>query len=371
MKVLAYLNLHHSPGLGPLTSQRSSAVVSFLGRYALMDFMLSNFSNSGFDKFATLVDSHPHSVLKHLGSRNTFNINTKNGMEIVAYNERGSKAGPRYNTDIANILFNDWIIDQADPDYIVVAPSYFILPLDFRPILKQHIANRAPVTVVYQKVSNAKDEFIGRGVYDLNSDGHVINFTRNKGEKKDRNISLEIYIFNRETFMFLLREAQKISSFYTISDIVAFQAMNGLRVDSYEYTGYVRAIDSYQHYVDYSFELLNYRVRRELFLPNWPIYTVTHDTPPAKYETTAQVNNAFIANGSLIAGTIKNAIVSRNVMVEEGAHVENAILFTDSIIRRNKKVEYAIIDKHVDVCVASELSGTPTDILYIRKGDRV
>lgn len=74
MKVLAYLNLHHSPGLGPLTSARSSAVVSFLGRYAIMDFMLSNFSNSGFDKFATLVDSHPHSVLKHLGSRNTFNL---------------------------------------------------------------------------------------------------------------------------------------------------------------------------------------------------------------------------------------------------------------------------------------------------------
>ena len=371
MRVLAYLNLHHSPGLGPLTRDRNSAVVSFLGRYALMDFMLSNFSNSGFDKFATLVDSHPHSVLKHLGSRNTFNINTKNGMEIVAYNERGSKAGPRYNTDVANILFNDWIIDQADPQYVVVAPGYFILPLDFRPIIKQHIANRAPVTVVYQKVNNAREEFIGRGVYDLNSDGHVINFTRNKGEKNERNISLEIYVFNVETFRFLLHEAQKISSFYTLSDVVAYQALNGLRVDSYEYVGYMRAIDSYQHYFDYSFELLNYRVRRQLFLPNWPIYTVTHDTPPAKYEKTAQVNNAFIANGSLISGTIKNAIISRNVNVEVGAHVENAIIFTDTIIRRNKRVEYAIIDKKVDVSVATELSGTPHDILYIRKGDRV
>ena len=204
MKVLAYLNLHHSPGLGPLTRGRSSAVVSFLGRYAFMDFMLSNFSNSGIDRVATLVDAHPHSVLKHLGSRNTFNINTKIGLEIVAYNEAGSKAGPRYNTDIANILFNDWILDQTDPDYIVVAPSYFILPLDFRPIIKQHIANKAQVTAVYQHVENAKTEFIGRGVFDLNSEGHVSHFSRNKGEKNERDISLEIFIFSKDIVKFLI-----------------------------------------------------------------------------------------------------------------------------------------------------------------------
>ncbi|MGI6734795.1 MAG: glucose-1-phosphate adenylyltransferase subunit GlgD [Bacilli bacterium] len=371
MKVLAYLNLHHSPRLGPLTVSRSSAVVSFLGRYAIMDFMLSNFSNSGFDRVATLVDNHPDSVLKHFGSRNTFNINTKLGLEIIAYNEAGSKAGPRYNTDVANIKFNSWILEQTDPDYIVVAPSYFVLPLDFRPILKQHIANKSKVTAVYQRVYNARNEYIGRSIFDLNTDGHVINISRNKGEKDERNIGLETYIFSRDAFEFLIKDAQKISSFYTLSDIVAYHALKDLRVDTYEYLGYMRCFDSYQHYYDYSFELLNYRIRRQLFLPHWPIYTVTHDTPPAKYEATADVNNAFIANGSLICGTIRNAIISRNVKVEEGAVVENSIIFTDSIVRRNKIISHAIIDKQAEVAVAAELAGTPDDIIYVRKGDRV
>ncbi|HOE54203.1 MAG TPA: glucose-1-phosphate adenylyltransferase subunit GlgD [Bacilli bacterium] len=371
MKVLAYLNLHHAPRLGPLTTRRSTAVVSFLGRYAIMDFMLSNFSNSGFDRIATLVDNHPDSVLKHFGSRNTFNINTKLGLEIIAYNEGGSKAGPRYNTDIANIVFNDWILEQADPNYVVVAPSYFILPIDFRPILKQHIAKKSKVTAVYQRVNNARNEYIGRAIFDLNKDGHVINISRNKGEKDARNIGLEIYIFNRETFDFLIRDAQNISSFYSLSDIVAYHALKDIRVDTYEYVGYMRCIDSYQHYYDYSFELLNYRIRRQLFLHNWPIYTVTHDTPPAKYEATADVKNAFIANGSLISGMIKNSIISRNVKIEEGAVVENSIIFTDSIVRRNKVISHAIIDKKAEVAVAAELAGTPEDILYVRKGDRV
>ena len=56
MKVLAYLNLHHAPRLGPLTKRRSTAVVSFLGRKAIMDFMLSNFSNRGFS--APIRPSH-------------------------------------------------------------------------------------------------------------------------------------------------------------------------------------------------------------------------------------------------------------------------------------------------------------------------
>lgn len=371
MKVLAYLNLHHSPGLGPLTRNRSSAVVSFLGRYAIMDFMMSNFSNSGIDKIATLVDSHPHSVLKHLGSRNIFNINTKNGLEIVSYNEAGSKAGVRYNTDVANIMFNDWILEQANADYVVVAPAHFVMPLDFRPILKQHIENKAPITAVYHTVHNAKIEFIGRGVIEVDGNGHVANFTRNKGEKDHRNIALEIFIINVDTFRYLIKEAKNISSFYTLSDIIAFEANRGLRVDTFEYVGYVRSIDSYQHYSDYSFELLNYKVRRQLFLPNWPVYTVTHDTPPAKYGENAVINNAFIANGSFISGTVKNSILSRNVKVEEGAVVENSIIFTDAIISKDKKINHAIIDKGAQIVVASELNGTPSEVLFVRKGDRV
>lgn len=371
MKVLAYLNLHHSPGLGPLTSQRSSAVVSFLGRYALMDFMLSNFSNSGIDRIVTLVDANPHSVLKHLGSRNTFNINTKIGLEIVAYNEKGSKAGPRYNTDVANILFNDWIIDQATPDYVIVAPSYFLAPLDFRPIIEEHVKEKAEVTVVYQRVNNAKHDFIGRGTFEVDAEGKAYDFSRNKGEINERNISLEIFIFNIATFKTFLRDATAVSSFYTLSDIVALHARGGLKVHAVEYVGYLRCIDSYQHYVDYSFELLNYRVRRQLFLSDWPIYTVTHDTPPAKYESSADVHNAFIANGCLIAGKVRNSIISRNVKIEEGAAVENSIIFTDSIIKSGRSIDYTIIDKNVSVSVAEELKGSANDVLYVRKGDVV
>ena len=177
--------------------------------------------------------------------------------------------------------------------------------------------------------------------------------------------------FNIATFKKYLKEALEISSFYTISDIVAHHAKRGLQVHAVNFDGYLRCIDSYQHYVDYSFELLNYKVRRQLFLKDWPIYTVTHDTPPAKYESTADVNNAFIANGCLIAGKVRNSIISRNVKIEEGASVENSIIFTDSIISSGRSIDFTIIDKNCSVSVAEELKGSANDVLYVRKGDRV
>ena len=49
-KVLGICNLHDCPRLGRLTSKRSIGSVTFLGRYGLIDFILSNFSNSDIDQ---------------------------------------------------------------------------------------------------------------------------------------------------------------------------------------------------------------------------------------------------------------------------------------------------------------------------------
>ncbi len=371
MKVLAFLNLHHSPGLGALTKNRNSATVSFLGRYALMDFMLSNFSNSGIDRIGILVDTHPQSVLKHLGSRNIFNLNTKIGFGMVAYNESASRYGPRYNTDIANIVAHNHLLKQNDPDVIVVAPAYFIMSLDLHKVINAHKKNHADITAVYHRASNAKEHFIGRGIVEVDEENYITSYTRNKGEENDRIISTEVFVISRKVFEDLLVEAQALSPFYTLSDIVASRINRGARVHGYEYVGYVRSIDSYAKYLEYSFDLLNYTIRKQLFLEDWPIYTVTHDTPPAKYGVKANVKNSFVANGAQIDGRVKNAIISRNVVVEAGAVVENAIIFNGSVIHKGQVVKHALLDKDVEVRLAGLVSGTADDILYIKKGDKV
>lgn len=371
MKVLGFLNLHHSPELGPLTTRRTIASTSFLGRYAFMDFMLSNFSNSGIDSVGILVNQHPRSILKHLGSRNTFNVNTKTGFEVIAYNEVGVKRGIKYNNDIANIRVNDWIIKQAQPDYVVIAPSHYIYPIDFSKVIKQHIETKAEITAVYTNCEDSKNHFIGSDVFALSTDRLVKKIISNKGAFPAAYIGLETYVISRAKFEKLLREAKLISPFFSLSDIIAFKIENGDKVHSYEYKGYVRGFDSIEHYFKYSFELLDWKIRSQLFLPHWPIYTVTHDTPPAKYGSDINVNNSFIANGCLIEGDVTNSILSRNVRIKKGSKVDKSIIFTDSIIGENVKIEYAIVDKQVKVTKIKEVIGNEINFAYIKQGDEV
>ena len=370
-KVLGYLNLHQSPELGPLTAKRTIASTSFLGRYAFMDIMLSNFTNSGIDRVGILVNQHPRSILKHLGSQNTWNVNTKIGFELVAYNEQGVKRGSGYNTDIANILVNKWILDESEADIIVIAPSHFVAPLDFKAIIDHHQKTRAEITMVYQAVDNARTDFIGRDMLTINSEGLVINVSNNKGALNEAAISLETFVMNRAKFDRLLAEARQISPFFQLDDLIAYKIGSGERVHAYEYHGYLRCFDSLKHYFDYSFELLDIKIRRQLFKPDWPIYTVTHDTPPAKYAESAEVSHAFIANGCQIEGRVHHSILSRNVHVASGANVEHSIIFTNAKIGLNKKLSYTIVDKDAKVTRVNEICGTETDISYISQGDEV
>ena len=101
-KVIGFCNLHDAPRLSKLTEKRSIGTVSFLGRYGLMDFALSNFSNSGIDRINILVDRHLHSVVSHVRDGSIWVNNTKTGGQRLFYNE--NNPSHKFNTDINNLL---------------------------------------------------------------------------------------------------------------------------------------------------------------------------------------------------------------------------------------------------------------------------
>ena len=108
-KVIGFLNLYSSPNLGPLTEKRTLGSTSFLGRYALMDFPLSNFTNSDIDEVNILVKDNFRSVSKHVGSMKTWVNNTIIARQNILINEKGIR-NPKENSDLACILQNDWVL---------------------------------------------------------------------------------------------------------------------------------------------------------------------------------------------------------------------------------------------------------------------
>ena len=370
-RVLGICNLHDTPSLGQLTKNRPLGSLTFLSRYGLMDFTLSNFSNSGIDRVIILTESNATAVTNHTLQGNIWINNTRTGFLRVLMNEKMIES-PKFNTDIANIETHYSVIEDVHPEYVVVAPTFFLMSLDFRQVIEEHEESGAEATIVYTKTKNAVKEYLNCDALTVEKNKVISRVRTNMGEEKQQNISLETFIFNREAFDKVLAVPRKASALYGLRKALNY-LINHHRmvVHAYYYDGYVVPILSSSDYVNKSFELLAYEKRQKLFLPDWPIYTTTHNTPPALYGAKAEVKNSFVANGAIIKGHVENSIISRDVVVEEGAVVKNCILYTQTYIGKNAKLEYVLTDKSVKVVEVKELKGTKEKVLLIKKGEIV
>jgi len=364
--VLGLVNLHRAPSLGSINLDRSIASTTFLGRYAFIDFPLSNFANSKIEKKGILVEKNIRSVLKHIGNGNIYNANTITGFTSIMYNEKCASLG-QYNTDINNLIENVNYINQAHPDYILVAPVHIIYRMNYQDVIDAHIKSGADITMIYKKIDNGNEE---ENVIldDLQiENGKVKEIYRNMGQTKNINASLETYVMSRKVFDMLINKAKQLSNFFSIRDLTKF-IINEINVQAYEYDGFMVTISGAQSYYNHSLKLLDPRELKQMFDPNWPIYTTTHNTPPSRYKKNAIVSNSFISNGSQINGKVSGSIISRDVIIEEGAEVIDSIVFTDTTIGKGVKVINAIIDKHVKV-INSDVIGTKEKIMVVKEKD--
>ena len=369
--VLGVVNLHDCPHLGPLTTKRPTGATTFLGRYGLMDFTLSNFSNSGIDKVAVLAESNYRSVRNHLQAGQIWVNNTKLGFQRVLTNESLLSVS-KFNTDIANLMANKNIFYENEPAYIVVAPVFLLMSYDYNELIQKHIESGADVTVLCKHINNDDKEFVNCDTVTLDENGYVKEFASNTGRKKEVDISLESFVINTDVLMDICNKQKDVSLLYSLRQMISYLTRHEeLKVNTVFFDGFVIPILSFEHYVRHSFNLLKYEERRKLFKNDWPIYTTTHNTPPALYGDHAIVSNSFVANGCVVKGKVKNSILSRDVVVEEGAVVENCIIFTHTEIGPGVKLKYVVTDKYSEVMEVKKIQRDKDDILYIGKGDRV
>lgn len=369
IKVTGLLDLHNSSFIDGLTETRSVASTSFLGRYAFMDFPLSNFTNSEIDDIGILVKEHVRSIVQHTGSGHAWNDNTKIGGVSLLYDEPYGNQG-FYNHDINNLLENFWFIKKSQADVVVIAPAHIIYRMDFRPLIAEHVKNKNKITLVYYKLDHAKTSFLGEDISVINNDGLLEDLVPNQGTEDRVNISMQTYIIDKEVFKGLIQVGAKTSSFYNLRDTIKLLCKD-MPIHTYEHKGYVRCFGTLEQYLKYSLELLDVDTWNELFDDEWNIYTKTYDTPPAKYGLSSNVSNAFIANGSQINGTVKNSILARDVIVCEGAVVENSVILSGTYISEGTHLSNVVVDKECRILHAKEISGTKEKPLLIKRGDIV
>jgi glucose-1-phosphate adenylyltransferase len=352
-----------------LQDYRPLPSISFLGRYRLIDFALSNMTNSGITHIQVYVKSKPRSVFEHLGSGRQYNINSKRGKLHLLSGEEPIHS-EIYNHDITAFMQNMQYIEEANYPYVVIAPSFIVTKIDFNDVMKHHMDTGADVTVVYKSIETAKEEFIGMNTLMLDNNKRVVKVEKNQGKFKNRQISLKTYIMHKSLFIDLVKLAQKTSSLYTFSDVLA-DNLQTLNIVGYNHKDYVACINSQEQYFKANMELICREKAKELFDPKWPFHTRTNDSCPTQYSAKSDVKFSTVANGCFIEGTVRNSVLGRGVVVKPGAVVENSIILPGAYIGENAHLEYCIVDKDAKILHVKELIGNPKDLIYVKRRDTV
>ena len=365
-KVVGYVNLYDSPSLGGLTESRTPASTSFVGRFALIDFALSNFANANINDINILIKDNFRSVAKHCGTLKAWASNTKIGKQNYLVNERGI-ADEKYNSDLNALRENDWVLFDTNADYIVIQPSHILTKINIEDLVRTHEKTGADITMAYTKIEDGDKAFLTSTVLKLDGD-KVLSSVQNDGKEKEVNVSLRTYVFSRNYFEVLLRHKDfknALSLRALLTHLINEQKCD---VRAYEYKGYARCFDSLEHFVEYSFELFDPKVARKLFDKVDKSYTISRNTPPASYGEHAEVKESFIANGAFVDGKVEHSIISRYVKVEHGAKVKNSIILTRCLIKKGAVIENAVIDKYSTI--SGEVKGSEHEHIYLKQGSK-
>lgn len=350
-----------------LQKYRPIGAFSFLGRYRVIDFPVSNMSNSGIDRIQVYVRRKPRSLAEHLGTGRHYNINPKRGRLQLMFASNSSE-NDIYNTDISAFLENIEFIERMHQPYVVIAPNYMVYAANYDEFIENHIASGADITLMYHSVDNAKEAFLNCDVLNLNKQKGVESIERNRGRAKNRNIFMDTYVMKKEIFIDLIHKAKKLSSMTTLPQIVS-ASCGELDIRGVSHRGYFATITDFKSYYDANINLIDIKEAQELFDPEWPIYTRTNDSCPTQYFEGASVKNSVVSNGCLVEGTIENSVIGRGCTIKKGAIVKNCVVLANTTIDEDVVLENQVVDKWAHITKGREIVASSVKPGYIERDD--
>jgi glucose-1-phosphate adenylyltransferase len=363
MKTIGLISANYQgEGFGELTEERTLASVPFGGRYRLIDFALSNMTNSGITTIGIIAPYTSGSLIDHIGIGNPWSLGRKNGgLFLMPGSVYGVQAkGRRFL--IRDVLKNIKFFQRDDADYVIISSSTDVYNMDYTPLIKYHSESDKPMTIVYKKIPRSEDY---QGFFiDLDENGKVTNFkTENTGWG---NYFIDCCIVNREFMLEFLKwfGALEYMDFF---DVVR-DNLSTLDIGSFEFRGYFGRVRSTSDLLKVNHDMSDYVIRNEVFCnPERTIYTKTQDEAPVFYLPGSDVRNSTISAGCTIEGTVENSTIFRSVNVGKDAVIRNSVIMMHCDIGEGAVLDNVICDKYVKVNDGVKIFGSEDKPIIIGK----
>lgn len=351
--------------LFPFTADRAKPAVPFGGNYRLIDFVLSNLVNAGYYKICVLTQYKSHSLDRHISQ--SWQLSGLAGQYITPVPAQ-QRLGKRWFTGSADAILQSLnLVYDEQPDYIIVFGADHVYRMDPSQMVKEHIASGAGVTVAGLRVP--RSDATAFGVIQAGENGRIEQFLEKPADPPsvpdDPDVSFASmgnYVFTAQALIeALLEDSENESSNHDMGgDIIPLLVDKG-DAQVYDFStnyvpgeserdkGYWRDVGTVDAFYEAHMDLISVHPIFNLYNQQWPIHTAeTGNLPPAKFVKGGIAQSSMVSAGCIIsAGTVRNSVLSENVIVDEGATVEGCVLMPGVRIGKGAVVRHAIIDKNV------------------------
>jgi len=351
--------------LWPLTKVRASAAIPIFGKYRAIDFTLSNMVNSGIYKVGVLTQYNPRSLMDHLGSGKEWDLDRKHGGLFILQPYVSSQGEFWYRGTADAIYQNMTLLRRGEEDFVLIGSGDHIYKIDFTDLYQYHFKKGADITLIVKKLDESYD-LTKYGIVTVNGNMRILEIEEKPEKPKGDLAFLGIYFINKYLLMDLLYASVPQKGYDLLLDVI-LPNLDRLKVYAYVFDGYWRNVKKgIDEYYRINMDILKQEVRRELFYEKGKVFTKLKDLSPPKLTGTATVSNSLISDGCIIAGSVRNSVIFRNVRIKAGAIVENSVIMQGSVIEEGAVVKNAILDKEVVVREGREVIGEK-EILVLEK----
>lgn len=329
--------------LGILTKRLAKPAVPFGGKYRIIDFPLSNCSNSGIDTVGVLTQYKPLVLNSYIGIGRSWDLDRRNGGVFLLPPYMGEKGGEWYKGTANAIYQNMDFVDQYNPEYLLVLSGDHIYKMNYEEMLRYHKDNKADATIAVIEVP--WDEASRFGIMNTDGQGKIVEFEEKPKNPKSNLASMGIYIFNWQTLKGYLKEdnddRDSVNDFG--KNIIPTMVNNNLKVFAYPFKGYWKDVGTIESLWEASMDLLTDYPQLDLYDPDWRIYSVNPTKPPQYISKTAKIRRSLVNEGCRIYGEVDHSVIFPGVYIGEGAVVKNSIIMPNVRIDKKTIVDKAII----------------------------
>lgn len=326
-----------------LTKDMAKPAVPFGGKYRIIDFPLSNCSNSGISTVGVLTQFMPLELNSYMGNGNPWDLDRVDGGLTILPPYTAGKTGEWYKGTANAIYQNIKYIEQYDPEYVLILSGDHIYKMNYNKMLDFHKEKEADLTVAHINVP--LEEASRFGILNTNDDLQIIEFLEKPEHPISTKASMGIYIFNWKVLKeYLIRDEENPESEKDFGkNIIPMLLEENRRIFAFPFAGYWKDVGTIESLWEANMDLIKRRDEFNISDKTWKVYYRHEGKLPQFIGDSAQVTDSMISDGTIVLGTVHESIVSSGVSIGKNAKVEGSIIMQNAVIEEGATIINSII----------------------------